>query len=66
MSKFSFMKILKNGIVLSTFLIFPLSIKADFDLFESSPSFFTVTTNSSIDTSLVKYRTPDNKWGAIG
>ena len=60
------MKIFKIGIALSTFLIFPLSVKADFDLLDSSPSFDSFTTNDSINTSLDKYRAPQNNWGAIG
>ena len=60
------MKILKIAIALSTVLIFPLKVKADFDLLDSSPSFDSVNTNNSINTSLDKYRTSDNNWGAIG
>ena len=60
------MKIFKIGIALSTFLIFPLNVKADFDLLDSTPSFNSVTSNDSLNTSLDKYRTSDNNWGSIG
>ena len=65
-TKSNFMKIFKIGIALSTFLIFPLRVKADFDLLDSSPSLDSLTTNNSINTSLDKYRTSDNNWGTIG
>ena len=60
------MKILKIGIALSTFLICTLDVKADFDLLDSSPSFDSISTTNSINTSLDKYRTSDNNWGSIG
>ena len=60
------MKILRLGIAFSTFLIFPLNAKADFDLLDSSPSFDSATKSNSINTSLEKYRTSDNNWGSIG
>ena len=63
---FSFMKILKIGIALSTFIIFPLNVKADFDMLDSSPSFDSLTNTNSINTSLDKYRTSNNNWGDIG
>ncbi len=64
--KFSPMKILKIGIALSTFLIFPLNVRADFDLLDSSPSYDSLNTNNSINSSLDKYRTSENNWGSIG
>lgn len=64
--KYCAMRILKIGLVLSTFLIFPLNVKADFDLLDSSPSFDSLSTNNSLNTSLDKYRTSDNNWGSIG
>ena len=60
------LKILKIGLAFSTFFIFPLNVKADFDLLDSSPSFDSITTNNSIKTSLDEYRTSDNNWGTIG
>ena len=58
------MKILKIGITLSTFIIFPLNVKADFSMIDSgSDSLFQ---NSGIDTlsNSRKERTGfDNKWG---
>ena len=60
------MKILKLSLVFSTILFFPLNVKADFDLLDSSPSFDSVTTNNSINSSLDKYRTTNNNWGSIG
>ncbi len=60
------MKILKIAIALSTFLIFPLKVKADFDMLDSSPSFDSLTNTNSINTSLDKYRTSNNNWGDIG
>ena len=63
---FSFMKILKIGIALSTFIIFPLNVKADFDMLDSSPSFDSLTNTNSINTSLDKYRSSNNNWGDIG
>ena len=60
------MKILNIGIALSTFIIFPLNVKADFDMLDSSPSFDSLTNTKSINTSLDKYRTSNNNWGDIG
>tara|TARA_Y100001978_G_scaffold154325_1_gene139739 strand:- start:4358 stop:4624 length:267 start_codon:yes stop_codon:yes gene_type:complete len=60
------MKIAKFCLLISSFIIIPSSVKADFDLLESSPAFDSVTTNSSFDTSLDKYRTSNNNWGSIG
>ena len=60
------MKILNIAIALSTLLIFPLKVKADFDMLDSSPSFDSLTNNNSINTSLDKYRTSNNNWGNIG
>jgi len=55
-----------SGITLSIFLIFPLKLKADFDLLDSSRSFDSFSNSSTINTSLDKYRAPQNNWGAIG
>ncbi len=60
------MKIAKFCLLISSFIIIPSSVKADFDLLESSPAFDSVTTNGSFDTSLDKYRTSNNNWGSIG
>ena len=60
------MKIFRICIALSTFLIIPLDVKADFDLLDSSPSFGDVTKTNSINTGLDKYRTSENNWGKIG
>ena len=60
------MKIFNIGIALSTFFIFPLNVKADFDMLDSSPSFDSLTNNNSINTSLDKYRSSKNNWGDIG
>ena len=58
------MKLLKIGISLSTFLIFPLGVKADFSMLDSDSD--PLFKNSSID-SLGKSRKErtgfDNKWG---
>ena len=55
-----------SGITLSIFLIFPLKVKADFDLLDSSSSFDSFSKSNTINTSLDKYRAPQNNWGAIG
>ena len=58
------MKLLKIGISLSTFLIFPLSVKADFSMLDSDSD--PLFQNSSIDSlgNSRKERTGfDNKWG---
>ena len=55
-----------SGITISIFLIFPLKVKADFDLLDSSSSFDSFSKSNTINTSLDKYRTPQNNWGAIG
>ena len=63
------MNLMKNisiFIACSTFLIFPLNVKADFELLDSSPSFGNVTKTNSINSGLDKYRTSDNNWGQIG
>ena len=60
------MKILKIILIFSTLFPFSESLKADFDLLDSSPSFDSMTTTNNINTSLDKYRTPQNNWGAIG
>ena len=60
------MKILKIAITLSTFLIFPLKVKADFDMLDTSPSFDSLTNTNSINASLDKYRSSNNNWGDIG
>ena len=58
------MKLLKIGISLSTFLIFPLGVKADFSMLDSDSD--PLFNNSSID-SLGKSRKErtgfENKWG---
>ena len=58
------MKLLKIAISLSTFLIFPLSVKADFSMLDSDSD--PLFKNSSID-SLGKSRKErtgfENKWG---
>lgn len=64
--KMIFMKNFNIGIAISTLLIFPLNVRADFDLLDSSPSFGEVTKTNSINSGLDKYRTPDNNWGKIG
>ena len=61
-----FMKNFNIGIAISTLLIFPLDVKADFDLLNSAPSFGDVTKTNSINPGLDKYRTSDNNWGKIG
>ena len=60
------MKKIWSGITLSIFLIFPLKLKADFDLLDSSRSFDSFSKSNTINTSLDKYRAPQNNWGAIG
>ena len=60
------MKVFNAGIILSCFLIFPLNVKADFDLLDSSPSFSDITKTNSINSGIDKYRTSDNNWGKIG
>jgi len=55
-----------SGITLSIILIFPLKVKADFDLLDSSRSFDSLSKSNTINTSLDKYRAPQNNWGAIG
>ena len=60
------MKLLNIGIALSTFFIFPLNVKADFDMLDSSPSFNSLTNTNSINTNLDKYRSSKNNWGDIG
>tara|TARA_B100000212_G_C27274506_1_gene490304 strand:+ start:569 stop:835 length:267 start_codon:yes stop_codon:yes gene_type:complete len=55
-----------SGITISIFLIFPLKVKADFDLLDSSSSFDSFSKSNTINTSLDKYRTSQNNWGAIG
>ena len=56
----------KLGIALSTLFIFPINVKADFGLLDSSPSFDSITNSNSINTGIDKYRTSDNNWGEIG
>ena len=60
------MKILKFIIVFSTFFTFSDSLKADFGLLDSSPSFDSITTTKPINNSLDKYRTSNNNWGQVG
>ena len=60
------MKILKFIIVFSTFFTLSDSLKADFGLLDSSPSFDSVTTTKPIKNSLDKYRTSNNNWGQVG
>ena len=58
------MKIFKIGIALSTFLIFPFNVKADFSMIDSGSD--PLFQNSSIDSlsNSRKERTGfDNKWG---
>ena len=57
------MKILSTGIILSSFLIFPSNVKADFDLLESAPSFNSTNNSGAFTTSTDKYRTSRNNWG---
>tara|TARA_B100000212_G_scaffold339553_1_gene318241 strand:+ start:4624 stop:4893 length:270 start_codon:yes stop_codon:yes gene_type:complete len=60
------MKILKITFAFCSFILFPLNVKADFDsLFDSSPSFDSITKTNSINTSLDKYRSAENNWGQI-
>ena len=60
------MKLIKIGLALSTFFIFPFNAKGDFEMLDSSPSFDSLTNTNSINTSLDKYRTSNNNWGDIG
>lgn len=57
---------LKTIIALSTFLIFPNYLKADLGLLDSSPSFDSITSSNSINSSIDQYRTSENNWGDIG
>ncbi len=56
----------KFGIALSTLFIFPINVKADFGLLDSSPSFDSITNSNSINSGIDKYRTSDTNWGEIG
>jgi len=58
--------LLKFGVALSTLFIFPVNVRADFDLLDSSPSFESITNSNSINSGIDKYRTSDNNWGEIG
>ena len=60
------MKILKIIFIFSTLFSYSDSLKADFGLLDSSPSFDSVTTTNTLNTSLDKYRTSDNNWGQVG
>ena len=60
------MKILKIIFIFSTLFSYSDSLKANFGLLDSSPSFDSVTTTNTINTSLDKYRTSDNNWGQVG
>ena len=58
------MKLLNIGIVLSTFFIFPLNVKADFDMLDSdSDSLFQNASIDSLSTSRKDRTGFDNKWG---
>ena len=59
-------QILKISIALSTFFIFPINVKADFDLLDSAPSIDSITSTNSINSGIDKYKTSDNNWGYIG
>ena len=59
-------KILKISIALSAFFIFPIDIKADFDLLDSAPSIDPITSSNSINSGIDKYQTSDSNWGYIG
>ena len=59
-------QILKISIALSTFFIFPINVKADFDLLDSAPSIDSITSTNSINSGINKYQTSDNHWGYIG
>ena len=59
-------QILKISIALSTFFIFPINVKADFDLLDSAPSIDSITSTNSINSGIDKYQTSDNNWGYIG
>ena len=56
------MKIPALVLTLSAFLI-PLSVKADFDLLDSAPSFNSTSNSGTFSTSTDKYRTSRNNWG---
>ena len=56
----------KFGVALSTLFIFPVNVKADFGLLDSSPSFESITNSNPINSGIDKYRTSDNNWGDIG
>ena len=56
----------KLGIALSTLFIFPINVKADFGLLDSSPSFDSITNSNSINSGIDKYLTSDTNWGEIG
>ena len=56
----------KFGIALSTLFIFPINVKADYGLLDSSPSFDSITNSISINSGIDKYRTSDTNWGEIG
>ncbi len=59
---YKFMKIFKILLTISTFLI-PISVKADFDLLDSAPSFNSTNNSGNFTTSTDKYRTSKNNWG---
>ena len=56
----------KFGIALSTLFIFPINVKADFGLLDSSPSLDSITNSNSINSGIDKYLTSDTNWGEIG
>ena len=58
---------LKITFAFCSFILFPLNVKADFDsLFDSSPSFDSITKTNTVNTSLDNYRNSDNSWGNVG
>ena len=58
------MKILKIGITLSTFLIFPLNVRADFSMMDSDADpLFQNSGIGSLNNSRKERTGFDNKWG---
>ena len=58
------MKIFKACLILSSFLIFPLNVKADFSMIDSdSDSLFNNASIDSLSTSRKDRTGFDNKWG---
>ena len=60
------MKIFKIIFIVSTLFPFSGSLKADFDLLDSAPTFNSSSNSGPFTTSTDKYRTSDNNWGEIG